>query len=433
MEVECHKFMPVSRPTALSERVQYLVLDSIEREVPLEFFFYSTAEAAQVLGTPGSKERRAATNYRCNRQRTRKKWPRHYVKKCLELGVQIREGDIFLNKIEQELKLNMSPVKNNKDPDYSEDQSLLDGVMKKEQRKAKPPPPPTSSAMKLRSPAATKSSNLHPAQKENELGKQIVLKMPGGILFCILWIDAKLNAKTLKFMVSHDGMSLIQQKKMPLPKSASKLLRVYKWGGQKKHTTVETLQDELARLTHGLSKEDMWEPTEVLHFSEAMLPEFYNDRGQPHGTIQYDVDSAGRQFILFHLKTVAAHQKAPEAGIFSNSHGRSRKKRYSMDVDTDDDDDDDDEDDDDEEEDEQDDEQDDEEEYFSPRNDSKRPSGFDDDKLKNFASQMLAEVHEMMVQSQTNQRAETEQLLQQYTGQQMFAQGPPVPDGHPSS
>ena len=171
----------------------------------------------------------------------------------------------------------------------------------------------------------------------------------------------------------------------------------------------------------------MWEETVVLNFQEAMLPQFYNDRGQPLGTIQYDVDSAGRQFILFHLKTVAAHKKAPEAGIFSNSSRTLKKNRNSMDVDTDDDDDDDDDDD------EQEEEQDDEEEYFSPRNDSKRPSGFDDDKLKNFAHQMLAEVQEMMVQSQTNQRAETEQLLQQYTGQQMFAQGPPVPDGHPSS
>ena len=128
----------------------------------------------------------------------------------------------------------------------------------------------------------------------------------------------------------------------------------------------------------------MWEETVVLNFQEAMLPQFYNDRGQPLGTIQYDVDSAGRQFILFHLKTVAAHKKAPEAGIFSNSSRTLKKNRNSMDVDTDD-------------------------------------------------HQMLAEVQEMMVQSQTNQRAETEQLLQQYTGQQMFAQGPPVPDGHPSS
>ena len=395
----------------------------------MEDLILNENDRLHILGAPQSKERRAVSNFRSNKLKTRTSYPERYVKSCIQLAVPIREGDTFLQQIEQKI------MAGKEDPDYSEDQSLLNKMLKN--NGAKPDKTVSAPAAPKRTTrAATSSKTTTSSMSNNKLGKQIVLKMPGGIIFVILWIDAKLNQKTLKFMVSDDGMSLLQQKKHPLPKSASKLLSVYKWGNRKKHTTVETLQDELDRLSAGLNKEDMWEETVVLNFQEAMLPQFYNDRGQPLGTIQYDVDSAGRQFILFHLKTVAAHKKAPEAGIFSNNSRSLKKNRNSMDVDTDDDDDDDDEDDTDgEDEDEQEDEEGDEEEYFSPRNDSKRSSGFDD-KLESFASQMLAEVQEMMVQSQTNQRAETEQLLQQYTGQQpqhMFAQGPPVPDGHPSS
>ena len=418
--------MPRSASPLVPKQARYYCLKSIEEQKSLEDLIVNQDERLRILGASKSKERRAVTNFRNNKLKARASRPETYVKSCIAHSVPIREGDTYLKPIEQKI------MGGKEDPDYSEDQSLLNKMLKN--NGAKPDKTVSAPAAPKRTTrAATSSKTSTSSMSNNKLGKQIVLKMPGGIIFVILWIDAKLNQKTLKFMVSDDGMSLLQQKKHPLPKSASKLLSVYKWGNRKKHTTVETLQDELDRLSAGLNKEDMWEETVVLNFQEAMLPQFYNDRGQPLGTIQYDVDSAGRQFILFHLKTVAAHKKAPEAGIFSNNSRSLKKNRNSMDVDTDDEDDDDDDTDDEQEDEEEDEQEQDDEEYFSPRNDSKRPSGFDDDKLKNFAHHMLAEVQEMMLQSQTNQRAETEQLIQQYTGQQMFAQGSPVPDGHPSS
>jgi hypothetical protein len=155
----------------------------------------------------------------------------------------------------------------------------------------------------------------------------------------VLWVDSQLDKKVLEIKVSNDGLSIIKRKKLPSPMSASRMLHVYKWAKQEKHTTIETLDEEIKRLTTGVSEADMWEEEMVIDLAEEVLPEFFDDRGGSAGTIQYSIDKQGRRMIFFHLRTVAHYAKAPETGVFTNSGKKKSKKKKSrrsnMEVDSD--------------------------------------------------------------------------------------------------
>jgi hypothetical protein len=154
---------------------------------------------------------------------------------------------------------------------------------------------------------------------ENALGEKIVVYLPDGFVFVLLWVDARLDKDILQFIVSEDGKSIIQRKKKPLPTSASHMLQmVYGFARDPKHMVVAQVEAELLRLKAEARPNKEWDEQTIVVFNEEVLKTFYDHKGADTNQIQYHRDQAdGRQWISFFVKTLRA-QDAPKVGDFCN-------------------------------------------------------------------------------------------------------------------
>jgi hypothetical protein len=162
-------------------------------------------------------------------------------------------------------------------------------------------------------------SNYVGGDNGNALGEKVVVYLPDGYIFCILWVDARLDAASLQFLISGDGRRVVQRQKKPLPPSASAMLsQVYTFARDPKHMVVAQVEAELNRLKVGAQPNKEWDEDTVVDLKEEVLKIFFDVNGTPTNQIQYHRDHTdGRQWISFFVKTVRA-QEAPQVGTYCN-------------------------------------------------------------------------------------------------------------------
>ena len=108
---------------------------------------------------------------------------------------------------------------------------------------------------------------------QNNLGDKIVLNMPGGLIFCVIWTNARLDENVLKITISDDQRSVEQSQAKPLPENASELLSEYKWGTETEHFVYKQVEAELGKLKKAVNDTKNC-------LDERVLPFFVNHLGE---------------------------------------------------------------------------------------------------------------------------------------------------------
>lgn len=194
-------------------------------------------------------------------------------------------------------------------PDISPPSSPKSGIasssFSEEETVAKPVPraratPPTTAKVNTRYDRSMTTDNC--------LGKQLLLTLPKGLIFCVIWVDSKLS--NLNPFITGDGMEVKVRSRKPCPANAAALIPHYDWATDDTNYVVAALDEELTRL-----KPDDDAPPENNDLARVRLPEeviksFVNHKGVPvtESQLQHYTNPAGQQIITFFLKTVAAHQ-----------------------------------------------------------------------------------------------------------------------------
>jgi hypothetical protein len=120
---------------------------------------------------------------------------------------------------------------------------------------------PTKSKIKQKGPRLSHVGG----DNGNALGEKVVVYLPDGYIFCVLWVDAKLDNNILQILVSEDGKKIIQRKKKPFPKSASQMLsQIYRFANDPKHMVVAHVESELNRLKVGAQPNKEWEEETIV-------------------------------------------------------------------------------------------------------------------------------------------------------------------------
>ena len=171
------------------------------------------------------------------------------------------------------------------------------------------------------------------ATSANELGKKIVLALPNGLYFCIVWTNVKLNPSTLQIEVSKDQFSVIQKQARPIPKTPHDLLDEYSWGSDCLNYVYQHVHGEIKRLTKGIDDKNKWEESTLLTINKKVVSTFVDFEGKETNTIQSSEDDDGRQHISFFLKMVESMENTPKAATFASPSGVSRNTVDAMDDD----------------------------------------------------------------------------------------------------
>jgi hypothetical protein len=165
----------------------------------------------------------------------------------------------------------------------------------------------------------------------NDFGKRIVVPLPNGLIFCIVWTNVKLDPSTLQIKVAKDGYSVIQRIAKPIPFDASELLEEYNWGMDSHHFVVQALEDATKKMKKAVNETNKWVESPLISLDKEIIGSFVNCRGDKTNTLEAAVDNEGRQRISFFVKTVESEEVGPCDAKFGSS------SRESM-VDDDDDD-----------------------------------------------------------------------------------------------
>ena len=131
------------------------------------------------------------------------------------------------------------------------------------------------------------------AETMNQLGKRIVLKLPGGLYFCICWVESILDPDILQIVVAEDGMSVLEKNKVPEPKTAKDLVSMYDWSSQKNNLVVKHLDGELRRLKAELKEESKWVTKVLIETDEEIIRKFVDIDGNPTNHIESKTDEDG--------------------------------------------------------------------------------------------------------------------------------------------
>jgi len=157
----------------------------------------------------------------------------------------------------------------------------------------------------------------------NKLGKKIIIPLPKGLFFCIVWVDSKLS--NLKIVVSDDGLSIKMRSKVPKPDTVAELLSHCTWAADEENVVTQHVDEEITRLKDSLKSngDDEWTDAEIFSLDQEVIRTFTDRKGQPTGGIGFNSDKDGRQIIAFFVKTSEAHQSRPMAGTFKNTNNSS--------------------------------------------------------------------------------------------------------------
>jgi len=161
---------------------------------------------------------------------------------------------------------------------------------------------------------STNSNSKSTMSKKNSLGKRLIVGLPKGLIFIVVWVDSKLS--NLDVIISEDGFSVKQKSKKPYPKNASNLLSHYTWSADEENVVVSTVDDIIDNLK---DPKDQWTESEIVALEDEVIRSFVDHRGRPTNHIGYNTDDDGRQIVTFFLKTVKAHQTIPSKGKFTNN------------------------------------------------------------------------------------------------------------------
>jgi len=153
---------------------------------------------------------------------------------------------------------------------------------------------------KLKTKKGSRSSYVG-GDNENALGEKVVVYLPDGFVFCVVWVDARLDNNNLQILIGEDGMGIVQRKKKPLPTSATQMLgQIYRFANDPKHMVVAQIEAELNRLKIAALPNKEWDEETIVDLKEEVLKIFYDVHGTATNQIQYHRDSAdGRQWISF--------------------------------------------------------------------------------------------------------------------------------------
>lgn len=104
-------------------------------------------------------------------------------------------------------------------------------------------PTPTPKEIKKRELVSSDKTK----QKEtmtNKLGKKVVVRLPKGLFFCIVWVDSKLS--NVEPSISKDGCSVVLKSCSPNPASVRQLLSHCAWAADEDNVITSTV-DEVIR------------------------------------------------------------------------------------------------------------------------------------------------------------------------------------------
>ena len=325
-------------PSRLNDKVHKAILQviedsSIDNSDSLEDICLSRPKFFQIFGLRGEEHRRLVKFQLQNYKRRKAKNPKNYARACIKFGVEVDQatnpivfewiGTFTADQDEvteaaatmtSSAKKAKRPMKRDYDDCEDEDAATI-GFTDEFFDGNNNYITPTKSKTKKGVPR----SSYVGGDNGNALGEKVVVYLPDGFIFCILWVDARLNHEVLQFLVSEDGMKIIQRKKKPRPPSASTMLsQVYRFAQDPKHMVVAQVEAELSRLKIGVQPNKEWDEETIVDLKEEVLKMFYDVHGTATNQIQYHRDqSDGRQWISFFMKTVRA-QEAPQVGNYCN-------------------------------------------------------------------------------------------------------------------
>ena len=312
----------VGKPPTLNFEQRQLILKHIEKHPEKGLTELFADQSLRPLLPRTKTERSAFSQYRCRRLRDRKSpllsAQRKYVQTCLEHKVLINTENLRLRTIESELEhLNMSMLES-KDEEYYN--KLLNARKK-----------PTALPMKSTESNPFSSSIAGDTEESNNLGKKIVLHLHGGLIFVLLWIDAKVDAGSYELKICDDGYGVIERKKKPAPSSARELIEgLYpSWAHNETNFVVKALNEEISRQA---PEPNEWEEQTIIVFQEEVMRDFYDMEGNTVSTGRYYQSEDGRQMLSFFLQTVASQKKQTEAVVFE----MAANSGLSVDLDMDD-------------------------------------------------------------------------------------------------
>lgn len=166
------------------------------------------------------------------------------------------------------------------------------------------------------------------AHPQNRLGEKLVIPLFDGIILVILWVDSKLS--NLEHVISDDGLSVKQRKKIPNPDSAAQLLAKCPFANNPYHVVTKTVEQELQRLKPAEGTGDKWTESVCVTLDEEVLPAFVDLTGNQTDDVVFDCDGNGRQMISFFLKTRAS--AVPKKGVYRGSSQHDNYNPNDMDV-----------------------------------------------------------------------------------------------------
>jgi len=175
--------------------------------------------------------------------------------------------------------------------------------------------PSTSQACRI----PTNKKNLESDMKA-KLGKKLIVPLPQGLIFCVVWVDSKLS--NMKVFVSKDGLSVISRQKVPSPNNAADLLSHCAWATNEEHVVVSSVNGILdaIKANQKPGEQDVYTESEIVSLEEEVIRTFVDVKGKPTRNIGFNVDDDGRQIITFFLKTAVAHAATtPAEGKFCNN------------------------------------------------------------------------------------------------------------------
>jgi len=139
-----------------------------------------------------------------------------------------------------------------------------------------------SRPIKSREKVCAKMTSSH-----NKLGEKLVVPPFDGLILVILWIDSKLS--NLEHVVSDDGLSVMQRKKVPNPKSAAQLLAKCPFANFPYHVVTKTLEQALQPLKPKEGNGDRWIDSVCVTLNEEVMPAFVNVKGNQTDDVAFDV------------------------------------------------------------------------------------------------------------------------------------------------
>ena len=189
----------------------------------------------------------------------------------------------------------------------------------KQQEQTTKPSHDTKNNINIDNNIADNNRNNMAVNRSNKFGDIISISTPTGLIFTTVWVDTKLDPGILQIVISNDGRKVLKREKKPMPANSNEMLMgMYPWAQDKNNVVVAALNAEIKAVKKRETVATQWVETVLLDLPEECVRNMVNLNGDPTKEIKFKTDADGRQRIAFFLKTLRAHEDAPEAGTFSN-------------------------------------------------------------------------------------------------------------------